>query len=428
MPEKIYHAKYRGGSFFCECWNKSLKPSSYADCFAELQWFPRSDEVEDASSDPFVYRVFKAKKNISQKLSTINTGKKQDGNVPCKDRRIIERIQKQALPILQLIQDRQKIMIKKIELKFVEESGTGLLYFTGVSDDFTVIKKALVHPPHTLYQGTRGYGRHDAPALQEMPIPLHKDKSINPKQLMKRFQCRGTFCQHEANKYKSNPQHLYNWKQQIENELSGNVARPSFVQSVASVEQPQSTEGGAPKLKNKRKTDDVVAYYNLMRDEEEQSPRLKPKTLEKLPDRHKFYKKDQNEEKWTVRAYIVWLMQQDCLKEHIESVFQKNGIYLNDKIKVSALTTKNSVPQKILGVSSSLEELRIQDPTSKSNKYRELAIRSRSALQLQRMYDEVRVCGNCFQVYAILQHPIWLEYIQKMYDKKKDKGAVDVEE
>ena len=81
-----------------------------------------------------------------------------------------------------------------------------------------------------------------------------------------------------------------------------------------------------------------------MLQEKEQSPRIKSKTLKKLPDHHKFFKKDQNEEKWTVRAYIVWLMQQDCLQDQIESVFQKNGIYRNDAMEVAALTLKSSAP------------------------------------------------------------------------------------
>ena len=66
-------------------------------------------------------------------------------------------------------------MVKKVELKFIEEKDTGIFYFIGVSDDFTMLKQSQVNPPHTLHQGATGYHFYDpgCPYNKEMPTPWH---------------------------------------------------------------------------------------------------------------------------------------------------------------------------------------------------------------------------------------------------------------
>ena len=182
--------------------------------------------------------MFKAVKNISQKLGSIVQNKELGGNIECKDRNIREKIKKQALPIIQTIQEKRKVLIKKIQLKFILEKDSGIFYFLGVCDDFPIVRADHVHPPHTLYQGTSGYlTQSDDKPKKEMPVLFHKQHfplpqahSSDPKKSstnssaklqLKRYQCRGTFCQYRVNIYKSNPQHLCQWKQIIQNDVQG---------------------------------------------------------------------------------------------------------------------------------------------------------------------------------------------------------------
>ena len=143
----MYHNQHKEGIYICECQNNKLKPSKYIDAKdGQKQWFPHWNELQNASSDPFDYIIYKPEKHLSDKLARVKNQKPLKGNIQCKDQVIVSKLKSQALPIIKIIEEKRKIMIKKICFKFIEEADTGIFYFIGVSEEFTVLKANVVNP------------------------------------------------------------------------------------------------------------------------------------------------------------------------------------------------------------------------------------------------------------------------------------------